>query len=167
MVKIRGTGGGETRGELKGDTYAQDDQKQEEDVGNVVELKPNVLWNKRQRGVLGGSDLVSRILGDGMALFQELVGERQVEIQITVILILLRAVIGASSVTILLRVLIILAIITIWVLARWRSAAAALLTGTGLGPIMHAVEQRRAFVRAALDRHLTSGPSRPLRLREL
>jgi hypothetical protein len=27
---------------------------------------------------------------------------------------------------------------------------------------VHAVQQRRAFVRAALDRHLTSGPSRPL-----
>lgn len=162
MVKIRGRGGGETKGDLKGDTYAQDDQKQEEDVGNIVELKPNVLWNKRQRGVLGGSDLVSRILGDGMAFFQKLIGERQVEKQITVVLVILRAIIRASSVTILLRVLIILAIITIWVLARWRSATAALLTGTGLRPIMHAVQQRRAFVRAALDRHLTSGPSRPL-----
>jgi hypothetical protein len=51
------------------ETYYQDIIKKEEDIGNVVELEPDVFWYERQRGILGRPDLVPRISLRGIALF--------------------------------------------------------------------------------------------------
>lgn len=43
------------------ETYHQDNQEQEEYISDVVELKPQVLWNEGKRCVFGSPDLVPRI----------------------------------------------------------------------------------------------------------
>lgn len=137
-----------------------------------MELKPQVLWNERERRVLGSSNLVSRVLDNGVTLFQHVIGERQVEVKLTVILVVLVAVIGlGGGISSRLNVLVILTIIAVRVLL-WStgttSSAAALLAGAGRRPVvLHAIEQRLAFCRAALDRHPAGSPSRPLRLGQL
>lgn len=60
--------------------YRKNDDEQEVDVGNVVELEPDVLGHETQRRVFGGSDLVSDELRKGIALFVAgVIGQRLVE----------------------------------------------------------------------------------------
>ena len=48
--------------------YVENNNKQEIDVGNVVELKPEVLGNERQWGIFRGSNLVSWIVVVGKTI---------------------------------------------------------------------------------------------------
>ncbi len=43
-------------------TYTKNDDEKEVDVGNVVELKVQILWDEAERRVLGRPDLVARIV---------------------------------------------------------------------------------------------------------
>ena len=42
-------------------TYTENNDEKEVDVGNVVELKPQVLWYETQGGVFSGPYLVPRV----------------------------------------------------------------------------------------------------------
>ena len=46
----------------------EDDQNEEVDVGDVGELEKDVFRQKRHRGILGGADLVGRVVGQRLAL---------------------------------------------------------------------------------------------------
>lgn len=50
-------------------TYAEDNDEKEVDVGNVVELKPQVLWYETQGRVFRGPYLVPRVTLLDMSLF--------------------------------------------------------------------------------------------------
>lgn len=64
-------------------THDEDNEEQEEYVGDVLKLEPQVLGYEGQRGVLGGPDLVARELLYGTAvLINEVLGQGQVEIQL-------------------------------------------------------------------------------------
>ena len=75
----------ETLGREEVKTYVQDNNKQEIHVGDVMELEPDVLRDEGERGVLGGTDLVSRIVIIGETLLISFsFGNRDVEINSTV-----------------------------------------------------------------------------------
>ena len=50
-------------------TYAENNDEKEVDVGNVVELKPQVLWYETQRCVFRGPYLVPRVTLLDVSLF--------------------------------------------------------------------------------------------------
>jgi hypothetical protein len=63
------------------DTYAENDDEQEVDVGDVVELEPQVLGYEAEGRVLGGSYLVAGVLCEGVAFFVALrLGKGYVEV---------------------------------------------------------------------------------------
>lgn len=65
-------------------TYNKDNEEKEEDVGNVLELKPQVLWDEGQWGVFGCPDLVTRKLVKRIAiLVEEVRWQRQIEVQLS------------------------------------------------------------------------------------
>ena len=47
-------------------TYHQDHEEEEKDIGDVMELEPEVLRNERQGGILGCSNLVPGIASEGI-----------------------------------------------------------------------------------------------------
>lgn len=53
---------------IAGIAYVENNDEQEVDIRNVVELQPDVLWNKCQRSVFGGSNLVPGV-GDFQVAF--------------------------------------------------------------------------------------------------
>jgi hypothetical protein len=62
-------------------TYTQDDDEQKVDVGDIVELEPQILGNEAERRVLGGSYLVARVVCNGVAVFVALsLRQRRVEV---------------------------------------------------------------------------------------
>ena len=50
-------------------TYIENDDEKEVDVGNVVELKPQVLWYETQRCIFRGPYLVPRVTLLDVSLF--------------------------------------------------------------------------------------------------
>lgn len=42
-----------------GATYNQNDEEKEENIGDILELEPEVLWDEGQRGVLSRPNLVA------------------------------------------------------------------------------------------------------------
>jgi len=50
------------------ETYTKDDDEQEVDIGNVVELEPQILGHKAEGRVFGGSYLVACVLCRGVAV---------------------------------------------------------------------------------------------------
>lgn len=62
-------------------THAQDNDKQEVDIGDVVELEPQVLGYEAEGRVFGGSYLVAGVVCEGLAFFVALcLGQGHVEV---------------------------------------------------------------------------------------
>lgn len=67
------------------ETYVENNDKQEIDVGDVVELKPDIIGNKSQRRILGRPDLVSRVAIIKETLFISFgFGNRDIEVNSTI-----------------------------------------------------------------------------------
>jgi hypothetical protein len=62
-------------------TYTEDDDEQKVDVGDVVELEPQVLGHEAERCVFGGSYLVARVVCNGVTVVVALcLRQRRVEV---------------------------------------------------------------------------------------
>lgn len=151
-------------------TYHKNDQKQEENIGDVVELKPQVLRDERQRCIFGRPDFVSRKLLKRMALLvPELRGQRNVEEQCSAFLIVARGV--AVCVTLALtfalvgrvRVIGVVGVVVVvpFLPHRITTSRMPLLFGRTC-PLVYPVYDGYPLYSAALDRHFPRRPSRPL-----
>ena len=75
---------------MESSTYDQDNQEQEENVGDIVELEPQVLGHEGYGCILGRSNLVTREGLDGVTiLVDKLFRQRLIEKERSVLIILL------------------------------------------------------------------------------
>jgi hypothetical protein len=65
----------------EGPTYTEDGNKQKVDVGNIVELEPQVFGYKTERGIFGRPDFVPRVFCNDVAVFVSCIGwQRLIEV---------------------------------------------------------------------------------------
>jgi hypothetical protein len=65
----------------KKSTYAKDDNEQEIDISDIVKLKPQVLWDKAQWGILCGANLVApKMLFDVPILVSSILWNRHIDV---------------------------------------------------------------------------------------
>ena len=134
-------------------TYTEDDDQQEIDVGNVVELKPKVQWNKSQGSILGRPDLVPYIIGFVVALFiLSVFRERKIKKDPPFLLIR----VGLCGITV------------HCLLLRNRAAAGLSLFFVRRGPLVEPIHDGHTFPHSALAGGSLRGPSHALdRLRDM
>lgn len=142
-------------------TYNQDNDKEEEDVGDIVELEPNILGYKRQWRVFGGSNLVSGVAAGRMPLVIEHAGgQGQVKEDGTVVGVFFSVVFGGFG------------IVVVVVFAANGEGAVAIVAARGADALFAgrrlfavvSIEQGAALGATALDCHSARGPSSSLGL---
>lgn len=134
-------------------TYHKDNNEQEEDVGNVLELEPEVLRDEGQGRVLGRPDLVSRVRLRWVAvLVEHFFWQREVEEQPP----------RRRAVRLVLRRLFFLPQHSIFLSDGSRAARLSLLLRRRR-LVAYPVHDGQPFQARAPDRQPPSCPSRPLR----
>lgn len=130
---------------VKGDAYTENNNKQEINICYVVKLEPNVLWYEGQGRILCSPDLVSRVIGQGVAIFIAFgFGNRNIEVDSSI-----SRLVGASH----------------RVIVRARSTARARLSFfiSHTQSLVEAIHDRDTFPHASGATDSSCRPSLPLR----